>query len=87
MDMRVYVLTQTRVGKGMYVKTRVVNITMTKYIEVLQCNNHISSYLCDVLRWKEMSAKASVYPIRGSKNITCRECPKGARFLVRHREA
>jgi len=67
---------------------------MTKYIEVLQCNNHISSYLCDVVRihrypfkekppWK---SKAIVYPILGSKDITCRECPKGARFLVRHKK-
>jgi len=68
---------------------------MTKYIEVLQCNNHISSYLCDVVRilgWKKGypaiggGDKAIVYPVHGSKDITCRECPKGARFLVRHRK-
>jgi len=76
---------------------------MTKYIEVLQCNNHISSYLCDVVRiignmaskkkkgdkfviYKFLTTKAVVYPVQGSKDITCRECPKGARFLVRHRK-
>jgi len=67
-------------------------VVMAKYIEVLQCNNHISSYLCDVVRITGSdvmsidTTKAIVYPIRGSKDITCRECPKGARFLVRHRK-
>jgi len=65
---------------------------LTKYIEVLQCNNHISSYLCDVVRIKDKRKKfgkrmnMGFTPIRGSKDITCRECPKSARFLVRHKK-
>jgi len=69
-------------------------ISLTKYIEVLQCNNHISSYLADVVRITRtrtgrnsfnegLPTEAKVYPVKGSKDITCRECPKGARFLVR----
>ncbi len=103
MGMRVCVLTQTRVWKGMYVKTQAVNITMTKYIEVLQCNNHISSYLCDVVRIyrtkvsRQKFSKATTiteaivkpvnhYLVKPKHKKLCSLCPKGARFLVRHRK-
>jgi len=84
---------------------------MTKYIEVLQCNNHISSYLCDVLRVEgatkikmnimykilkrigimyftssKDSSHVTVLAIQMERGIVCRECPKGARFLVRHKK-
>jgi len=72
---------------------------LTKYIEVLQCNNHLQSYCCDVVRInrKRTGRNTFVYgrpkkltailiPVDPKDKKTCRECPKGARFLVRHRK-